>query len=91
MVPLFMDAMDHYFRDPIYHLSQPDENRFDSIDIKPNPDNRHFNITPIATTSHATPDIDNMVEYQVDQNVASTGITGYGMFMIPKVPSAEVE
>jgi|GEM_PF-6989928 len=76
MVPLFMDAMDRYFRDPIYQLSQPDENRFDSIDIKLNPDNCHFNITLIATTFHALPDIDNVVEYQVDQNIASTGIIG---------------
>lgn len=77
MVPLFMDAMDRYFRAPIYQLSQPDENRFDSIDIKLNPDIRYFNITLIATTFHALPDIDNVVEYQVDQNVASAGVSGY--------------
>lgn len=76
MVPLFMDAMDRYFRDPIYQLSQPDENRFDSIDIKLNPDSCHFNITLRATTFHASPDIDNVVKYQVDQNVASTGVIG---------------
>jgi len=67
-----MDAMDRYFRDPIYQLSQPDENRFDSIDIKPNPDN----ITFIATTFHALPDNYNVVEYQVDQNVAKTDVIG---------------
>ena len=77
MVPLFMDAMDRYFRDSIYQLSRPDENRFVSIDIKPNPDNRHFNITFIATTSHALPDFDNVGENKDDQNFASTGIFGY--------------
>ena len=91
MVPLFKDAMDRYFRDPIYQLSQPDENRFDSIDIKSNPDNRHFNISLIATTSHALPDIDNVVEYQVDQKFASIGIIGYRMYMMSTAPSKEVE
>ena len=91
MVPLFMDAMDRYFRDPIYQLSQPDENRFESIDIKLTPEIRHFNITLIATTLHALPDIDNVVEYHVDQNIASTGIIGYRMYMIPRAPSTEVE
>lgn len=84
MVPLFMDAMDHYFRDPIYQLSQPDENRFDSIDIKLNPGIWHFNITLIPTTFYALPDIDNVVEYQVDQNVASTGIIGLKVIYDPE-------
>ena len=79
MVPLFMDSMDRYFRDSIYQLSRPDENRFTSIDIKPNPENRHFNITLTAATSHALPDIDHVIEYQIGQNFAGTDVIEHRM------------
>ena len=73
MVPLFMDAMDRYFRDPIYQLYRPDEDQSASISIKSNPDNLPFNII----TSLALPEISNAIEYQVGQNVANTGIIGH--------------
>ena len=91
MVPLFLDAMDRYFRDSIYKLSWPDENMLASIDIKPNPENRHFNIPLTVTISHALPNINNANEYQIDQNFANTCIIGYRMYMISTASSTEVE
>ena len=87
MVPLFMDAMDRYFRDSIYLQFLPGKNRSASIDIKSNPDNLPFNII----TSLALPEINNAIEYEVGQNVANTGINGYWMYMIPTAQSTKVE
>ena len=91
MVPLFMNAMDRYFRDSIHQKLLPDENRSASIDIKFNPDNVKFNITLIAPTSNPLPEINNTVEYQVDQNAVNTDIIGYWMYMIPAAPLTGAE
>ena len=91
MVPLFMDTMDRYFRDSIYKLSQPDENRSTSIDIKANPENCYFYITLTTTSSHGLPDINHVIEYRIDQDFASAEILGARMYTIPTAAWIEVE